>query len=198
MSGKDARIEKVLAFHTVRETIEEAVGNWTQNWEQMDPVMQGALKDFAKAAAEKILNADLPFPNFAPKWKEEVSNRVYKAMDFEQFIAERTPIVVERLRPQHGDTSHEFEGLWGYSLAKIAHTTGCIAYMVAKGYDPEIILMNSEESHEAMQKLVDSVSQRAPDKLIVADPSVDTPEDILTEIRIRVDPPDIGDVLKRK
>jgi hypothetical protein len=175
MSGTsdDPRLAKVLAFHWTRDVIGEAIGNWTQNHAVMDPTMLAALRKYATAVATKVL-------------------------DPERFVASKIPIIVEELRIKHGDTSHEFDGLWSYSLFKIAHDVGCIAYMVANNLDPQLILMNSDEGREAIQRLAGRMAETAPDKLVVIDPSVDTPQDVVNEIVLRANPPDVSHVFKKK
>ncbi len=196
--SNDPRMAKVLAFHSVSEVIEEAIGNWTQNREAMDSTILASLSAYAERVAEKVFDTDLPSLDFATNWKRTLANKVDKAVGFNKFAEDNIPTIVSELRAVHGDTTLQFKGFWGYSLAKIAHVVGMTAHMVANDADPELLLLSREEANEQMLRLAEQISRVAPEKVVVANTSEDTVQDVVDEIRLRINPPDVSHLFKKK
>lgn len=188
----DPRVKKVLATSLVVDVIEEAVGNWTQNREVMDPVMTATLKTYASEVAGLIFAAEVKYPDFGPNWKGRVSDATYEIIRPDDFVSSQIPVIVEALREVHGDKTEEFDGLWGYSLHKIALYAGNTAYMIANKLDPQLLVMTAEEGREAMMALAEKMAEVSPEKLITVDPAVDSPQDVVDEITVRTNPPDVG------
>lgn len=192
MKTVDPRVDAVLAVPFVADVIKEAVGNWTHNREVMDPVTLAALRGYASEVAGRIFAAEVNVPDFGSNWQESVGDATYAIIQPDDLIANQIPIIVEALRETHGDKTEKFDGLWKYSLYKIAHYVGSAAYMVANNLDPELLLMTAEEGRRSMMAFAEKMAEVAPDKLIIVDPAVDSPQDVLDEILVRINPPDIG------
>ena len=198
-SVENPHINQVMKSRLARGVIEEAVGNWTQDRKVMDPTVSHALNDFSIAVAKKILDAEPSYPEFGPvNWKGLVSNKVYDILKYDIFKMEQIPIIVEALREKYGDTRHEFDGLWGYSLAKIANTVGCVAYMVVNGLDPELLTLTQEEAQKSLAEFAERLRETMPEQVLEFDPHVDTLQDLIDEIRVRTDPPDISYLFEKK
>lgn len=158
----------------------------------MDPVMMATLKIYASEVADLVFAAEVKYPDFGPNWKGRVSDSTHEIIQPDDFVPSQVPVIVEALREAHGDKTEEFDGLWGYSLHKIALYAGNAAYMIANKLDPQLLVMTAEEGREAMMALAEKMAEVAPEKLITVDQAVDSPQDMVDEITVRTNPPDIG------
>ena len=195
----DQRIQVVLTNELVDDVIDEAIGNWTQrHFKKPDPNVKAVLLSYATTVTQKVFAGATPYPDFSPEWKGDISNRVHAILDYKQFKEQQIPVMVDALFPIFGDTRSNFEnGMWGYSLAKIASVVGCVAYMVKSNLQPELLLMTPEEANASLLRLAETFSKKYPEKVIVADLMADKPEDVVTEVLLRTNPPDISKILKK-
>lgn len=154
--------------------------------------MMATLKIYASEVADLVFAAEVKYPDFGPNWKGRVSDSTHEIIQPDDFVPSQVPVIVEALREAHGDKTEEFDGLWGYSLHKIALYAGNAAYMIANKLDPQLLVMTAEEGREAMMALAEKMAEVAPEKLITVDQAVDSPQDMVDEITVRTNPPDIG------
>lgn len=192
-------VEKTAPWHElVHDVIDEAVGNWTRrHFKTPDPQVKAVLLKYAGAVASKILAGATPFPDFSPGWKGKVSDVTFGLLNYDEFKKEQILILVAALRDKFGDRTADFEkGLWGYSLAKIANTVGVVTYMEKVGLDPNILLMTLEEANASMLKMAQWISEKHPEKVLVVDPATDDMQDVVDEIVLRANPPDVSQYLR--
>jgi hypothetical protein len=184
----------------VRRVIDEAIGNWTQqHFKEPNPRVKAVLLGYATTITREVFAGVTPYPDFSPNWKGDISNRVYELLDYKQFKEQQIPVMVDALSPIFGDKRDELEnGLWGYSLAKIANNVGCIAYMVKNDLDPDLLRMSPEEANASLLKLAENFAKTHPEKVLTFDPSTDDPQDLVNEILLRANPPDISGILPKK
>lgn len=194
------KILAVLTDELTNNVIDEAIGNWTQrHFKKPNPRVKTVILGYATTITRKVFAGATPYPDFSPKWKSDVSNRVYALLDYKQFKEQQIPVMVDALSPIFGDTRDDFEnGLWGYSLAKIANSVGCIAYMVKNDLQPELLRMSDEEANTSLLKLAKTLAETHPEKVLTFDPSTDDPQEVIDEIRLRINPPDISQILSTK
>ncbi len=194
------KILTVLTNEMTNDVIDEAIGNWTQrHFKKPNPRVKTVLLGYATTITRKVFAGATPYPDFAPEWKLEVSNRAYALLDFKKFRKLQIPVIVDALSPIFGDTRDEFEnGLWGYSLAKIANRVGCIAYMVKNGLDPELLRMTPEEANASLLKMAKTLAKTHPEKVLTFDLSTNEPQEVVNEILLRTNPPDISAILPKK
>ena len=196
----DQQILSVLTHEMTNSVIDEAVGNWTQrHFKKPSPCVKTVLLGYATEITRKVFAGATPYPDFSPEWKRDISNRTYVLLDFEKFKGQQIPAIVAALSPIFGDTTDEFEnGLWGYSLGKIANSVSCIAYMVKNGLEPELLRMTPEEANASLLKRAEILSKAYPEKVLTFDLSIDEPQEVVDEILLRVNPPDISSILPKK
>lgn len=196
----DQKILTVLTNKLTNDVIDEAISNWTQrHFKKPNPRVKTVLLGYATTITRKVFAGATPYPDFSPKWKGDVSNWVYVLLDYKQFKEQQIPVMVDALSPIFGDTRDAFEnGLWGYSLAKITNSVGCIAYMVKNDLEPELLRMSSEEANASLLKLAKTLAKTHPEKVLTSDPSTDEPQELVDEILLRANPPDISGILPKK
>ncbi|OGG66799.1 hypothetical protein A3I99_00415 [Candidatus Kaiserbacteria bacterium RIFCSPLOWO2_02_FULL_45_11b] len=199
-SAGDQKILDVLSNEMTNDVIDEAIGNWTQrHFKKPNPRVKTLLLGYATAVTRKVFAGTTPYPDFSPEWKRDVSNRAYALLDFKKFKEQQVPVIVDALSPILGDTRDKFEnGLHGYSLAKIANVVGCVAYMVKNGLEPELLRMTPEEANASLLKMAETRAKTHPDKVLTFDPSTDEPHEVVTEILLRTNPPDISAILPKR
>ena len=66
--------------------------------------------------------------------------------------------------------------------------------MIASNLDPQLLFVTAEEDRETMMALAERVAKVPPKKLITVDPTVDSPQDVIDEIILRTNPPDIDHI----
>ncbi len=198
-SRQDPKLAIILSDELVNNVIDEAIGNWTQrHFKTPDPEIKAVLLRYATRIANKILGKSTPFPDFSPKWKSEISDRVHVLLDYKMFKQQQVPVLVSELWKKFGDTRDYFEnGLWGYSISKIANTVGMVAYMVNIGLDSKLIMMTPEEANNALLELANNLKNKHPEKVLTVDPSIDSVSDVVSEVLLLTNPPDITQYLPR-
>lgn len=195
--GDDAaKLEAVLSSSFVKDVIEEAVSNWTQNWDTIDSQLSSLFESYARDAASKIIGAALPSPDFNTDWKRAIANKVEEALNLEAFAQQAAPAFTDFLREMKGDPVFMLGGLHLYSLMKIASHSGSVSFMISHGLDPELLRMTDAESNEQMRRRMEELQKNAPESVIMVDLSQETSQDILDEIRLRTDPPDVSDLIR--
>lgn len=196
----DPQILSVLTHEMTNRVIDEAVGNWTQrHFKKPNPRVKAVLLGYATEITRKVFAGVTPYPDFSPEWKRDISHRTYLLLDFEKFKEQQIPVIVDALSPIFGDTTDEFEnGLWGYSLGKIANSVSCIAYMVKNGLEPELLRMTPIEANTSLLKMAEALIKTHPEKVLTFDPSTDEPQEVVDEILLRVNPPNISSILPKK
>lgn len=184
MSTRKKQIESTLGHELVEDSINEAVGNWTQDhFGEPDPEVKQVLLAYGIKVANKVLDGptSLPAPDFTADqvdWREQVSDAVFRTLDFEDFKKQAVPEIAKALESRFGDRTNDLEdGLWGYSLSKIANTAGCVAFMVANELDPDLLSLSSEEANQQIAEMTERLVARCPDKVMIVDPEVDDPAD---------------------
>lgn len=192
-AASDEKIYNVLTNEMTNEVIDDAVEMWTRRY-YMRPNshVKTVLLGYATTIIRKVFAGATPYPDFSPKWKDDVSNRVYALLDYKRFKEEQISVIVDALFPIFGDTRDEFDGPWGYSLTTIANTVGCIAYMMKNGLEPELLCMTPEEANSAL------LAMTHPKKVLTFDLSTDEPQDVLIEMLLLTNPPDISEILPKK
>lgn len=166
------KLEEVLTHELVHEVIDEAVKNWTPCgfFKKPNPWVKTVLLSYAKAIAEKVFNGHTPYPDLSsPDWKLDVSNNVYHLLGVKNgFIRkEQAPIIANKLAHTFDDAEEELvNGMWGYSLSKIANVVGCVAYMVNCSIEPDLLKMSDEEAYESLLKDTIMLSKNGPVSIV--------------------------------
>lgn len=185
----DARIFAVLTSELVNDVIDEAVGNWTQrHFQTPNPRVKAVLLEYATTIARKVFAGDTPRPDFSSSsWKGDVSNSAYRLLDYKEFKKQQVPVLVEALQPIFGDRRDDLEnGLWGYSMAKVANAVGCAAYLVKNGFSPELFRATAEKAHRAQLELMTALAKKDPERVLAVDLSEDSPEAVAALIARKV------------
>ena len=109
-TSNDSRLARVLAHNWTTQAIENTVGNWTQNREVMSPATLASLQGYARKVAVKVLSVVLPYPDFRPDWRRDVSDAVWDVLGGERFLDTEVPIIANEVRAEFYDTSSWFIG----------------------------------------------------------------------------------------
>jgi len=183
--SSNCSVADVVGHPTIRDTISEAVGNWTQRHGEPDEELTGVFVDLCTRAAAAALECDEKVTGFSgDDWKKDVANEGCRRIRFEEFVDSNKPIVADAVRHRFPDIDEQLDGLFGYSIAKMSNHAAVVAVAMDCGIPVERLRSTPAESNAAMRKLAAAVNKATPGKAIVADTNWEA-KDIISEMQRR-------------